>query len=244
MPQRRMKVKKGGSIGKSILFLFLGIIIAAVGFGIFWFTGLTSIKPDFAMPTNPDSPSVVQAFENFIANAKSGPVKAAFNEDESSYVTSKLFDETTFFNFQDFGGQGIKRLTMTPSEENVRLKMLVELANFSLFKTSSGIKAFYAAPAAGGTVQATLIGIDALLDIRSNGNQLEVKPLKVNIGSSPIPVDTAISMLRQYAPGVMISDDGYISVGPMTIYDRNTGEKLFDISSIKAEEGLLVIETK
>lgn len=228
---------------KKILLVILVLIIAAVGYGYFWYNGIGKVDENFTKVDNVPT-DLGQTYKAALKEAKKGTM--VIKEANAQAMTQKLFNETSFLNFgSGASGPKVESLNISTKGEKANIKMIINLNGSTSkkeFKPSD--LAASLAPSGIPFLKATRFGVSADIEFKTFPEGIGVKPISISIGNSPIPVGVAMMAVRQYAPQAKITSDNYIILGPMTITDKSTGKVLFTIVGIEVKGGELIINTK
>lgn len=244
-------------MGKKVLIVLLVVLLAAGGYGFYWYNGLKTVDSSYV--TAKSGPGELnQAYQEALTSAKSG--KILIKGDSAEGVTQKLFTETSFFHLAKGSGANIESAIIGTKADKAEVRMVVDISKLTLMKNPKktvyqgaaanivfnnfAVNGFVMAPPGLSFIKADRFGVTAELELKVLPEGMGIRPTSIKIGSSIIPVGIAMSALKQYAPGVKVTSGGFIILEPMVVRENSTGKQLFTITGIEVKEGNLIINTK
>lgn len=228
--QQVKKTGKGLKIGMIILLAGILFIVGAIGYGIYWFKGITTIAANFAVPDNLNDPETGKLYDSLFVKAKPGARQALLNQKQSAYVTYRLLKETSFFNSAAGSPVQVDRMTMSPEKGKLTMKMVLNVKGGLRLPGNAGIMALQNVTADVNIVQ---YAITAELETKTLPQGVGMKPLSVKIGRSPLPINIVMSLVKQYIPNGNLTEDGYIIMRPTPIVDKSTGKTIGSITKME-----------
>ncbi len=240
---------------KKISLVILVLIIAAGGYGYFWFRGLSTVDENFTKVDNVPA-DLSQTYKSALKDAKKGGI--IIKEAYSQAMTQKLFNETSFLNFgSGSSGPRVESLNISTKGDKANIKMIVNLngvtasgnlnnEKFLGYSTSFKASDLAASLAPSGIpfLKASKFGVSADVEFKTFSEGIGIKPVSISVGNSPIPVGVAMAAVKQYAPQANVNSENYIILGPMTVTDKSTGKVLFVVTGFEVKDGELIINTK
>lgn len=244
-------------MGKKILLVLLVLLIAAGGYGFYWYNGIKTVDPSYVTAKS-GAVDVNQAYQEALAGAKSGQI--SIKGENAEAVTQKMFTETSFFHLAKGSGANIESVIIGTKGEKAEIRMVIDISKLTLLPNqkkstqlasiasvaynNSLINSLAKVPPGLSFIKADKFGVTAELELKALPEGMGVRPTSIKIGSSIIPVGIAMSAVKKYVPSAKVTAEGFIVLEPMTVMDNSTGKPLFTITGMEVKDGNLIINTK
>ena len=239
--------RKKSGIGKIIGLIILVIVLGAGAYCYFWFSGLSKMPKEIENAKITQTPEMSGFYEKNILKKSTAPIE--LDEAQSKYVFSRLFNETNFFHLPAGTPVKINSFVMSPSGNNMNLAMAFNIGSGSALLLPSFEKIVFGAQTVYAADPFTFFsgkqyGVTATLSLKALKEGIGLRPISVLVGTSPMPVATAMGFAKQYAPQMQVTNDGYIVLKPTTIIDAKTNKVIGTLSSLEVKDGKSYITIK